>query len=135
MKICDGKGRCYRRYKKYYFDEYEKVECSYGCVMTPCKECKFQAPQWYFEQYSSGLCYECNKIVYRDEAESDEDDLRSDATIDSILSDGELEEYNKKLREWNPPVLNIFKDLSSVVCDIYKNLKHDNNDNNGNKET
>lgn len=118
MKVCDGKGRCYRRYKKYYFDEYEKVECSYDCVMSPCKNCNMEGPEWYFEQYSSRLCYECNKQIYSDEADSNEDDLRSDATVDSIMSEDEIEEYNNKLYEKFASFTDVMSQIHETIVDI-----------------
>ena len=96
-KICDGTGECYRRYKKYYFASYDKVECKYNCQMKRCKKCNFEAPEWYFKQYTSGLCYECNKAEYSDEADSCEDDLRSDATVDSLESIDSLTEEEREL--------------------------------------
>jgi hypothetical protein len=65
--------------------------------MKRCKKCKFEAPEWYFKKYTSGLCYECNKAEYSDEADSCEDDLRSDATVDSLESIDSLTEEDREL--------------------------------------
>ena len=60
-KFCDGTGQCYRCYKKYYFASYDKVECKYNCQMKRCKKCNFEAPEWYFKQYTSGLCWRAKR--------------------------------------------------------------------------
>jgi len=80
---CPGNGKCYRRYKKDFFDEYYKVNCFYNCILKKCDGCYIEAPEWYYDQYSSGKCYECNKIDYCDEIDSDEEAISCDASIDS----------------------------------------------------
>lgn len=84
--VCDGKGSCFRRYTKCYYYKHDNVICKYNCVMMPCSGCNCQFPQWHFDLFSSGKCYDCNKAIHVDEIDSDEEELRSDASLCSGVS-------------------------------------------------
>ena len=91
-KVCDGRGECFRRYTKYYYYKHEDVICDHDCILIHCFGCKCLFPQWHYDLFSSGKCYDCNKQEYESEIDSDEDELRSDASLDSggsIVSNSE----------------------------------------------
>lgn len=103
-KVCNGKGQCYRRYTKYYYYKHDNVECSFECKLIPCSGCKIPYPQWHYDLFSSGQCYNCNKKIYSNEEDSEEEELRSDASLDSGGSvsslDSDTKEMLKKYREY-----------------------------------
>ena len=82
-KECDGRGECYRRYTKYYYYQHDDVICTHNCELKPCSGCKFPYPQWHYDLFSSGQCYDCNKLIHESEIDSAEEELRSDASLDS----------------------------------------------------
>ena len=95
-KICDGTGECYRRYTKYYYYKHENVLCNHDCVLIHCSGCKCLFPQWHYDLFSSGQCYDCNKQEHESEIDSDEEDLRSDASLDSGGSISSMNEETKR---------------------------------------
>jgi len=82
-KECDGRGECYRRYTTYYYYRHDDVICIHDCKMKPCEGCKFLYPQWHYDLFSSGKCYDCNKLINETEIDSEEEERRSDASLDS----------------------------------------------------
>lgn len=82
-KVCDGRGECFRRYTKYYYYKHDNVICTHNCELIHCSGCKLVFPKWHYDLFSSGKCYDCNKVAYESEVDSAEEDLRSDASLDS----------------------------------------------------
>ena len=98
-KVCKGNGECYRRYTKYYYYIHEDVSCSFNCQLKSCEGCKYQYPLWHYQLFSSGQCYDCNKKLHEDEIDTEEEERRSDASLDSGSSISSLDSETKKLLE------------------------------------
>ena len=95
-KECNGKGECYCRYQKYYYYKHDDVICIHNCVLIPCSGCKFPFPQWHYDLFSSGKCYDCNKLEHESEIDSVEENRRSDASLDSGGSVSSIDEVIEK---------------------------------------
>lgn len=95
-KECNGTGQCYRRYTKYYYYQHENVICQHDCKLIPCTGCNYPYPQWHYDLFSSGQCYNCNKQVHESEIDSEEEELRSDASLDSGGSVSSLDKNSRQ---------------------------------------
>lgn len=84
---CNGTGLCYRRTKKNIYILDKETICNFQCKLRSCNNCQKKHPEWHYNCFTSGFCYECNKTIYEDERNSDEDDLHSDASFDTYESE------------------------------------------------
>lgn len=84
---CNGTGLCYRRTKKNIYILDKETICNFQCKLHSCNNCQKKHPEWHYNCFTSGFCYECNKTIYEDERNSDEDDLHSDASFDTYESE------------------------------------------------
>lgn len=89
-KYCDGTGICFRRFKKYEYGESRRVKCNFNCKLIKCAGCFLEAPEWYYAQYTSGMCYECNLITNKEEEDSDEERYEDDISFDDPYYDYDL---------------------------------------------
>jgi len=84
---CNGTGLCYRRTKKNIYILDKETICNFQCKLHSCNNCHKKHPEWHYNCFTSGFCYGCNKTIYEDERNSDEDDLHSDASFDTYESE------------------------------------------------
>lgn len=93
--VCNGSGECFRRYTKYYYYKHDDIICIHNCERIPCRGCKIPYPQYHYDLFTSGLCYDCNKEIHIEEFDTDEEMMRSDASLCSGRNSPEGDELSQ----------------------------------------
>lgn len=82
-KRCKGNGRCYIRNKKYQYSKTNYTTCNHHCVLIPCNQCGKKYPQWHYDFFLTGFCYDCNKVIFPRDIDEEEEELDCDVWLEA----------------------------------------------------
>lgn len=86
-KRCKGNGRCYIRNKKYQYSKTNYTTCNHDCVLIPCNQCGKKYPQWHYDFFLTGFCYDCNKVIFPRDIDEEEEELDCDVWLEAETDD------------------------------------------------
>ena len=107
-KRCKGNGRCYIRNKKYQYSKTNYTTCNHHCVLIPCNQCGKKYPQWHYDFFLTGFCYDCNKVIFPRDIDEEEEELDCDVWLEAETDDDDDDDDDCKPEYESIPIPDSF---------------------------